>query len=400
LAVIILPARDTPAALRDVAAHGVKHVVLSAGGFAETDEVGACIQQELLDILSRYHVTVLGPNTSGHVSTPVRFTSSFFPLGEIRRGNIGYIAQTGNFATFTMKYILSSECFGVSRVVGLGNKIDIEESRALAYLGDDPETHAIVMYLESIKYPRRFLSVARRVAQQKPVVMLKGGATTAGKQAASAHTAALAAEDRIVDGLLGQAGIVRLQTYTELILAGKVLSTCRLPIKNRVGFLAPSGAMLVVLSDLCTRLGLSIPPLCEETRERIQAITPPFIRIRNPVDIWAAALACGVKSAYATGMEALLEDPNIDAVIPIFMLTRETGMPDDFSFVADLAQRHGKKPILISFTGDKECMDECRSALEPLGMPTFMQIEEPFYALSILYRCAEARRKSRCRSED
>lgn len=394
LAVIIVPAKDTPGALREVAARGIKHVVLSAGGFAETDELGAQIQQELIDTIREGEIHVLGPNTSGHISTPHNFTSTFFPLGKIRRGHIAYVAQTGNFATFTMKYILTAEQFGVSRVAGLGNKIDIEESQALEYLGGDPETSAIVMYVESIKYPRRFVDVARKVTRRKPVVMLKGGSTEAGKKAAAAHTAAMASEDRLVDGMLRQGGIVRISEYSHLVLAGKALSMSPLPAGNRVAFLAPSGAMLVCLSDLSTRLGLTVPELEGKTLERIQEITPPFIRIRNPVDIWAAALSVGIEAAYGVGMEALLEDPNVDAVIPIFMLTRDTGIPESYEFIVDLAKGHPAKPVLVSFTGDKTCMDECRESLEPRGVPTFMQIEEPFQALSILGRCAEVAKRA------
>ncbi len=392
LAIIIVPAKHTAAVLRQVAAKGIKHVVLSAGGFAETDDAGARIQQELTDIILEHGICALGPNTSGHISTPIGFTSTFFPLGKIRRGRVGYVAQTGNFATFTMKYILTAERFGVSRVVGLGNKIDIEESQALEYLGGDAETSAVVMYVESIKYPRRFVEVARRVTQEKPVVLLKGGATDAGKSAAAAHTAAMASEDRLVDGMLRQAGVVRIADYSHLILAGKAFSMSPLPAGNRVAFLAPSGAMLVCLSDLATRLGLRVPELEGETLRRIQAITPPFIRIRNPVDIWAAALSKGIETAYGMGMEAVLEDPNVDAVIPILMLTRETGIPESYDFVVDSARRHPEKPLLVSFTGDKKCMDECRDFLEPRGVPTFLQIEEPFHALSILWRCAEVAR--------
>jgi acyl-CoA synthetase (NDP forming) len=393
LAVIIVPAKDTPAALREVSARGIEHVVLSAGGFAETDESGAQVQQELIDIVRARGTHVLGPNTSGHVSTPARFTSTFFPVGKIRRGHVAYVAQTGNFATFTLKYILTGEHFGVSRVVGLGNKIDIDETQALEYLGNDPETQAIVMYVESIKHPRPFLDVARGVTRSKPVVMLKGGATEAGKRAAAAHTAAMASEDRLVEGMLRQAGIVRVSDYSDLVLAGKVLAMCPLPAGNRVAFLAPSGAMLVCLSDLCTRLDLAVPQLEAHTLERIQEITPPFILIRNPVDIWAAALSVGIKAAYSEGMRAVLEDPNVDAVIAIFMLTRETGIPS-YDFVVDLARRHADKPVLVSFTGDKACMNECRDFLEPRGVSTFMQIEEPFRALSVLDRCAEVRRRS------
>ena len=394
LAVIIVPAKDTASALREVAAHGIKHVVLSAGGFAETDAAGAEIQEQLAQTIREYGLHVLGPNTSGHTSTPANFTSTFFPLGKIRRGHIGYIAQTGNFATFTMKYIMTAEHFGVSRVVGLGNKLDLDESQALDYLGADPETQAIVAYVESIKHPRRFLEVAREVTARKPVVMLKSGASEEGKKAAAAHTAALASEDRVVDGLLRQAGVVRISDYSHLVMAGKVLSTSPLPAGNRVAFLAPSGAMLVCLSDLSTRLGLAIPELEPETVRRIQDITPPFIKIRNPVDIWAAALALDIETAYGTAMEVVLEDPNVDAVIAVLMLTRETGIPADYGFIVDLAARHPAKPVLVSFTGDRDCMEECRDFLEPRGVPTFMEIEQPFQALSILVRCAAARSRA------
>lgn len=389
LAIVVLPAKETPQALRECAAKGIRQIVLLAGGFAEVDEYGAEIQQEMIDIIREKGIRVIGPNTSGHTSTPHQFTSSLFPLGKIRRGKISYLAQTGNFATHTMRYILTGEHFGVARVIGLGNKIDIEESEALQYLADDPETHAIIMYLESIKKPRRFLEVAREVTRHKPVVLLKGGMTEAGKKAAVAHTAAMASEDRLVDGLLRQAGIVRVRNYTQLILAGKALSMLPLPKGNRVSFLTPSGAMLVVLSDLCISLGLEVPDLEEETRQRLQEISPPFIRMRNPVDIWAAASVKGVEYGYGEGMEAVLRDPNIDAVVPVLMLTKETGVPS-CDFILNLAKKYPEKPILVTFSADKQYMEEFKEFLEPRGIPTFPEIEQPFEVLSILYRCVKA----------
>jgi 3-hydroxypropionyl-CoA synthetase (ADP-forming) len=389
LAIVVLPAKETPQALRECAAKGIKQIVLLAGGFAEVDEYGAEIQQEMIDIIRETGIRVIGPNTSGHTSTPHQFTSSLFPLGKIRRGKISYLAQTGNFATHTMRYILTGEHFGVARVIGLGNKIDIEESEALRYLAEDPETHAIIMYLESIKKPRRFLEIAREVTRRKPVVMLKGGITEAGKKAAVAHTAAMASEDRLIDGLIRQAGIVRVRDYSHLILAGKALSMIPLPQGNRVSFLTPSGAMLVVLSDLCISLGLEVPELEEATRQRLQEISPPYIRMRNPVDIWAAASVKGVEYGYGQGMEAVLKDPNIDAVVPVLMLTKETGIPS-YNFILELAKKYPEKPILVTFSADKQYMDECKEFLEPRGVPTFPEIEQPFEVLSILYRCTKA----------
>ena len=386
LAVIILPAGETVRAMGDCADRGIRCLVLAAGGFAEVDEAGARIEAEMARIVRERGLRVLGPNTSGHISTPWGFTSSFFPLGKIRRGRVSYIAQTGNFATHTMKYILTAEHFGVARVIGLGNKIDIDETEALEYLAQDAETSAIVLYLESIKRPRRFLEVAREVTRVKPVVALKSGATALGRSAAVAHTAAMAAPDRLMDGMFRQAGIVRIRNYTDLILAGKALSMINLPWGNRVGFLAPSGAMLVTLSDLCSRLGLDVPALLPSSVAELQRISPSFIRMRNPVDIWAAASTKGVEFGYREGLEIVLKDPNIDAAVVVLMLTKDTGIPS-YDFIPELARKYPEKPVLVTFSAEKTYMEACKDYLEPRNVPTFPEIEEPFEILNALWRC-------------
>lgn len=397
LAIVILPAKLNPQAIRDCASKGIRAVVLAAGGFSEVDEEGEELQKALTEAVRESGVRVLGPNTSGHTSTPANFTSSFFPLGKIPRGNVSYIAQTGNFATHTMRYIASGEHFGVARVVGLGNKVDIDECDVLDYYASDPETRAIFIYLESLKNPRRFLEIAEKVTSEKPVILLKGGSTSEGAKAAVAHTAALASDDRIIDGVLKQAGIVRIHQYSHLFLAAKALSAMPLPRGNRVSFMAPSGAMLVILTDLCRKQwGLEVPDPDPSTRNRLQEISPPYIRMRNPVDIWPAAIVNGIEYAYREAMEAVLKDPNIDAVVPILMITDETGVPD-LSFIVDLARKYADKPIYVTFSAQKKHMVDAKAFLEPRGVPTFPLIEEPFEVLSILYRCRrlmERRQKS------
>jgi acyl-CoA synthetase (NDP forming) len=389
LAIIIVPAEQCPRVLQECADKGVKHAVILAGGFAEVDEAGAGVQEQLVRIARQNGIQVVGPNTGGHISTPNCFTSAFFPLGRVRPGRVSYVAQTGNFCTHTMRYILTAEHFGVARVVGLGNAIDVDESEMLEYLASDDATEAVVMYLESFKRPRRFLELAREVTRVKPVVLLKSGSSEAGRHAAVAHTAALAAEDRIVDGMLRQAGVVRIWDYTHLILAGKGLSMTRLPRGNRISMLAPSGAMLVVLSDLASRLGLEVPEVGEATLRRLQELSPPYIRMRNPVDIWAATLARGVEAGYREGMRAVLDDPSIDAVVPILLLTEETGMPST-DFIVELAQEYPDKPILAAFTGDKRRIDQYREDLEARGVATFLEIEQPLEVLAILSKCRGA----------
>lgn len=390
LAIIILPASSNPQAIRECASQGIRAIVLAAGGFSEVDEKGEELQRALERAIRETGVRVIGPNTSGHTSTPHNFTSSFFPLGKIPRGNISYIAQTGNFATHTMRYIITGENFGVARVVGFGNKVDLEESELLEYYAEDPETKAIFIYLESFKRPQRFFEIAREVTRKKPVILLKGGSTAEGARAAVAHTAAMAAEDRVIDGALRQAGIVRVYKYSHLFLAAKALSCMPLPLGNRVSFSAPSGAMLVVLTDLCRQFwGLEVPEVEERTRGRLQEISPPFIRMRNPVDIWPAAYLQGIEFAYREGTEAVLKDPNIDAVVPILMITDDTGVPP-LDFIVELAHKYPQKPIYVTFSAEKKHMEAAKAFLEPRGVPTFPLIEEPFEVLSILARCRQA----------
>ena len=390
LAIIILPAEGNMLALKNCVDQGIEYFVLAAGGFSEVDEKGKTIQEEITRFIAETGIRVLGPNTSGHTSTPHNFTSSFFPLGKIPKGSISYINQTGNFATHTMRYIITGEHFGIARVIGLGNKLDVEESEVLEYLSEDPHTKATLMYLESIKYPKRFMEVAQKVTRIKPVVLLKGGSTQEGVRAALAHTASLASDDKIVDGALKQAGVVRVFKYSQLFQVAKAISSMPLPQGNRVSFLAPSGAMLVVLTDLCRQhLGLDVPALEEPTRKRLQEISPSYIRMRNPVDIWPAAVVNGIEYAYREGMKAVLKDPNIDAVVPILMLTEDTGVPP-LDFIVELARKYPEKPIYVTFSGDKKYMDQAKAFLEPKGVPTYPMIEEPLETLSVLAQCRKS----------
>ena len=258
LAVFIVPADKTLEPLRECAEKKVPAAVIASGGYAEVDERGAKLQEEVLAVARASGMRIIGPNTSGLTSMPASLTTTFFPLGKIRRGPISYIAQTGNFATHTMKWIMTSENFGVARVAGLGNKIDVEDAEVLEFLGGDPETRAVLMYVEGFRNPRRFFEVARKVTRLKPVVVLKGGRTRAGAQRAFSHTASLAGNDSLFEGAFKQAGIARAGRYVDLINVAKAIAFQPLPQGRRVSSLAPSGALGVVAADACETLGLKM----------------------------------------------------------------------------------------------------------------------------------------------
>jgi len=382
LAVIVVPAQVVVDVMRDCAEKGVRAVVIGSGGFSEVDERGAELQDEIIKIAHEAGIRVVGPNTSGIVSTPGNFTTTFFPQEKVRRGYASYVAQTGNFATHTMRWITTAEYFGVSRVIGLGNKCDVDDADAIEYLGEDPETKVIAMYIEGFKNARRFLEVARRVVRKKPIIALKGGRTVAGAQAARSHTASLAGDYAIVDAALRQAGVIRAKKYMDLVNFTKAFSLQPLPKGNRVALVMPSGAMGVITADACESLGLEVAKLSKGALQRLTDISPTWIRMSNPVDIWAAAQIQGVEKAYELGMEALLEDENVDAVIATLMLV-EGHSTMDLKFILEMNRKYNK-PMLITVTGDKQLFEAAKEELETQGVPVYPPLEAACEALAAM----------------
>ena len=243
VAIIIVPASATVKTLTECAEKGIKAAAIVSAGFTEVDEHGAELQDAVVEIAHKSGMRVIGPNTSGLISTPARFNAAFYPLGKIPQGTVAYVAQTGNFGGATMSWILSAENFGVSRVISLGNKCDVDDADALEYLGDDPETRVICIYLEGFKDGRRFIEAARRVSKMKPIIALKGGMTSTGARAAVSHTTSLGMNNpAMIDGIFRQAGVAKIRRYTEFMDTAKALAFQPLPSGRRVGIVVPSGA--------------------------------------------------------------------------------------------------------------------------------------------------------------
>ena len=393
LAVLIIPAAATLDAMKECAAKGVKATIIASGGYAEVDEGGAVLQQQILQVAKNAGMRIMGPNTSGLVSMPRKFTTSFFPLGKLRKGPISYIAQTGNFATHTMRWILTAENFGVSRVAGLGNKIDVDEAEALEYFEEDSETRAIAMYLDGFKNGRRFLENGRRISRKKPIIALKAGRTRSGISALHTHTASIAEDDLIVETAFKQAGIVRVQNYNDLIETAKALAFQSTPRGNRVAILCPSGAMCVTSADACERRGLRVADFSEETLKNLKALSPSWLSIRNPVDIWGPVTLHGSDHAYRTIMEMALSEEKVDALVATLMLTPETVNqnlkfdPGNLKYIPEISKKHPDKTILISITGDKTYFEIAKHYLEERSIPVYLPIDPPFEVLANMYRC-------------
>ncbi len=389
LAAFIVPAEKTLEPLRECAEKRVPAAVISSGGYAEVDERGAKLQEEILAIARASGMRIIGPNTSGLTSMPACLTTTFFPLGKIRRGPISYIAQTGNFATHTMRWIMTAENFGVARVAGLGNKMDVEDSEVLDFFGQDPETRAVCMYAEGFKNPRRFLEVARRVTRKKPVVILKGGRTRAGAHRAFTHTASLAGNDRVFEGAFRQAGIARVRRYVDLINVAKAVAFQPLPSGNRVASLASSGALGVVAADACESMGLTMVRPSRHSVEKLTKISSSWVTVSNPVDMSAVTPILGPVEAYRKVVEILLQDEGVDIVAAVLLASPKIAA-EEYGFLPELSAKYPGKPIYVSFTGDKPSFDRARDFLEKNSIPVFIPLEDIFETLHIVYQCRQA----------
>jgi len=389
LAVFIVPAEKTLGPLQECAEKKVPAVVIASGGYAEVGHQGARLQEEILAVAKAAGMRIIGPNTSGLTSTPASLTTTFFPLGKIRRGPISYIAQTGNFATHTMKWILTGENFGVARVAGLGNKIDVEDAEVLEYLGQDPETKAVLMYVEGFRKARRFFEVAREVTRKKPVVILKGGRTKAGAERAFSHTASLAGDDALWDAAFRQTGIARVRRYFDLINVAKGIAFQPLPPGRRISSLAPSGALGVVVADACESVRLKMACHSEKTLKKLREISASWVTISNPVDMSAITPIAGRVEGYRAVVETLLQDEGVDAVVPILLASPDVPA-EKYNFLPELSSRYPEKPIYASFTGDKQRYEQARAFLEQHSIPVFVPLEDVFETLEVLCRCREA----------
>ena len=327
---------------------GVRAAIVLSGGFSEEGEEGEKLEKEMVRIGKRARIRIVGPNTTGIINTENGFTSSFNNFSNLVRENVAFVAQTGNFGGVVLEQIFSSHLFGVSKVVGLGNKCDVEEAEILEYLAKDPETRVIFLYLEGVKDGKRFLEVSRRVAEEKPIIIVKGGRTAPGASMALSHTASLSGRDEVFSAVCKQAGVVRVRGFEEFLDLAQALSSQSLPRGNRVAMMHFSGACLVLGTDMILESSLSIAGLSDASMRKLREITPQWHRISNPIDLQPCIMSVGAQKAYEVAIDAVMEDTSVDAVI-VGVGAVEGNCPDD---VVELKLRR-TKPILFNFYGNK-----------------------------------------------
>jgi acetyl coenzyme A synthetase (ADP forming)-like protein len=313
LAVICLPGAQVLDAAKDVLRAGVRALCVISAGFAEMGPEGRDRQDRLLALVRAHGARLVGPNCLGIAVPPIGLNATFAPR-PLPAGRIGFSSQSGALGLALLEKA-TERALGFSAFASIGNKADVSSNDLLEWWEDDDGTDLVLLYLESFGNPRSFARIARRVARRKPILALKAGVTSAGARAASSHTAALAGADAAVDALFRLAGVLRARTLEELVDAAALLSSQPLPHGPRVAVITNAGGLGILCADACEAAGLELPALSSETRATLAPSVPGEASLANPVDLLGSATA----ATYETVIGPVLADPNVDALIVLFV---------------------------------------------------------------------------------
>lgn len=313
LVLITTPAQTIPAILEDCGAKGVHGAVIIAGGFGELGDEGRKLQDEVAQTARKHRIRLIGPNTSGMMN--LKANLNLVGMRDAPKGDIAMLTQSGNMALTLITEAKTNSQKGFSYYVGVGNEADINFHEYLAHFRTDPDTRAILMYVEGMRDGRSFLAEAHQTTRQKPIVLLKSGRSATGQRSAGSHTGALAGMAEVAKGAFTRAGIIVLEHSDELFPVAETLSSLP-PIKNNaVAILADGGGHATIASDLLTDMGVNIPILSEETQEKLKKILPFAASVPNPVDVAGGGDAD--PAIFAECVQIILEDPAVGGLLMV-----------------------------------------------------------------------------------
>jgi acetyltransferase len=357
LAVIATPAATVPKIIHDCVAAGVKGAVIISAGFKETGAVGIALEQQVLAEARQGNLRIIGPNCLG-IMSPITGLNATFASVMARPGRVGFISQSGALCTSILDWSLR-ENVGFSAFISIGSMLDVNWGDLIDYLGDDPNTDSIVIYMESIGNAEAFLSAAREVALTKPIIVIKAGRTQAAAQAAVSHTGALAGSDAVLDAAFRRCGVLRVDSISDLFNMAEVLAKQPRPRGRRLTILTNAGGPGVLATDALIQGGGELATLAPETIDTLNAVLPPHWSQQNPIDI----LGDADPERYAEALAIAAQDSNSDGLLVILTPQAMTDPLETAGRLKALVQtphlqeifRH--KPLLATWMGGDAIAD-------------------------------------------
>jgi acetyltransferase len=362
LAIIATPAATVPQVIRECVQVGVKGAIIVSAGFKEIGEAGLALEQEVLTEARKGGMRIIGPNCLGLMNPLIGLNATF--AGAIARaGNVAFISQSGALCTSILDWSLG-ENVGFSAFVSIGSMLDIGWGDLIEYLGDDPHTHSIVLYMESIGNAHTFLSAAREVAMDKPIIVLKVGHTEAAAKAAASHTGALTGSDEVLNAAFHRCGVLRVNTISDLFDMAEILAKQPRPKGNRLSIVTNAGGPGAIATDALISGGGALSELAPETLIELNQFLPAQWSHHNPIDI----LGDADSDRYAKTLEVVTNDTNSDGLLVILTpqaMTNPTQTAKKLQTYSQLG-----KPILSSWMGGAEVAAGIQ-ILNQVNIPTF-----------------------------
>jgi len=379
LAILAVPPEDILAALDECGQKGVKGVNILCPDFSYRVENLQLLQTKIKDSSLKYGFRVLGPNSIGFIRPGIKLNASLFPKMP-PKGNIAVISQSVTLSDALLDRAVSKNV-GFSCFVSVGLRLDIGFSDMIDFLGVDPETRAIILYLESIKRGRKFMTSVRAFACSKPIVVLKSGRFEASAKVALTHSGTIAGEDRIYDAVLKRAGAIRVDEMIDLFYLAETLAKQPRPKGNRLAIITNSGAPAVIAVDTLMKMGGELAHLSQETLNNLRDHVPSKRKIQNPINF----LYNATPEDYEIAVKSCLRDKEIDGVLVIHTPSFGTKPKETAEAVARAAQTYTYKPLLTSWLGEDQVL-AARELLNEKGIPTFVTPEQAARSFIYMYR--------------
>jgi acetyltransferase len=380
LAVVATPAPTVPDIIAQCVRAGVRGAIVISAGFRETGPAGAALERQILEA-AQGRIRIIGPNCLG-VMNPRTGLNATFATAMARPGRVGFLSQSGALCTAVLDWSLR-EHVGFSAFVSVGSMLDVDWGDLIFYLGDDPATQAIVMYMETVGDARSFLSAAREVAFTKPIIVIKPGRTEAGARAAASHTGALAGQDEVLDAAFRRSGVLRVERIEELFHMAETLAKQPRPAGPRLAIVTNAGGPAVLATDELLRSGGALAELSEGTRAALDRLLPPHWSHGNPVDV----LGDADSERYARAVEIVARDPGSDGLLVILAPQAMTDPTQTAERLRSLARVPGK-PLLASWMGGAE-VAAGEAILNRAEIPTFAYPDTAARVFSYMWRYTE-----------
>jgi acyl-CoA synthetase (NDP forming)/GNAT superfamily N-acetyltransferase len=384
LAIAAVPASQLLKVVRDCGERGARGVLILTAGFGETGEAGRALQDEALVIARRYGMRLIGPNCLGVLNSDpaVRLNATFAPL-PMDQGGLGLVSQSGALGIAVVVAAQRSG-LGISQFVSIGNKADVSGNDLLLAWEHDARTSVIALYLESFGNARKFARIARRVSRNKPIIAIKAGRSAAGQRAGQSHTAAAASSDAVVDALFIQAGVLRVDTMTDMLDVARVLADQPVPAGPRLAIIGNSGGPEILAADAASAAGLTVAPLAAKTIALLREAAPNAASVQNPIDLGASAQPKEIAAA----LRILLAAAEVDSVLTVFTETLVADVHAVMDTIATAAAASPKPVAATHVGGEPRSLPQAETGHR---VPVFVFPEPAAAALGRAWQYAQIR---------